>query len=116
MPKNGGIIIDTLGMRELCLESANLSKAFADIGELASMCKFHDCACAGEPCCSVQKAVCDGTLPAERLFGHQKFKEEGKYEGFNSRQIENIKLNEMFSGGGGMKDARKLIKEKKRAK
>ena len=49
LPENGGIIVDTPGMRELCLESANLSKTFADIGELASMCKFHACARAGEP-------------------------------------------------------------------
>ena len=55
------------------------------------MCKFHDYARAGEPGRSVQKVVCDGTLSAERLFSYQKFKEEGKDEGFNSSQIENIK-------------------------
>ncbi len=47
--ENGGIVIDTPGMRELGLESADLSKTFADIDELAFLCKFHDCTHASEP-------------------------------------------------------------------
>lgn len=112
--KNGGIIIDTPGMRELGLESANLSKTFADIDELAFMCKFHDCTHASEPGCAVQKAICGGTLSVERLISYQKLKKEAKYEGLNFKQIETTKLNEMFSGVGGMKNARKFAKSKNR--
>lgn len=112
--KGGGMVIDTPGMRELGLESANISKTFADIDELASACRFHDCTHTGEPGCAVQKAVRDGTLSDERLLSYKKLKKEAKYEGLNSKQIETMKLNEMFSDVGGMKNARKFAKEKNR--
>ena len=35
-----------------------------------------------------------------------------KYENLNSKQIEKNKISEMFSGVGGMKNARKYIKSK----
>ncbi|MEA4901317.1 ribosome small subunit-dependent GTPase A [Desulfitobacterium sp.] len=108
--KNGGIVIDTPGMRELGIESANLSKAFSDIDELASMCKFRDCTHAKEPGCAVQKAICAGKLSVERLLSYQKIKKEAKYNGLDFKQIETMKLNEMFGGVGGMKNARKFAK------
>lgn len=111
--KNGGIVVDTPGMRELGLENADFSKAFADIDELASSCKFRDCKHGSEPGCAVQKAVCDGLLSAERLLSYQKLKKEAKYEGLNFKQIETLKLNEMFSEVGGMKNARKFTKGKR---
>lgn len=110
--QGGGMVIDTPGMRELGLESADLSKAFSDIDELSTLCKFRDCTHTNEPGCAIQKAVCDGILSAERLESYRKLKKETKYEGLNSKQIETVKLKEMFSGVGGMKNARKLIKEK----
>jgi ribosome biogenesis GTPase len=39
----GGIVIDTPGMRELQLDTADLSRAFEDIEELAEQCRFRDC-------------------------------------------------------------------------
>lgn len=108
--KNGGIVIDTPGMRELGIESADLSKAFSDIDELSSMCKFHDCAHANEPGCAVQKAIQAGTLSAQRLLSYQKIKKEARYDGLDSKQIETMKLNEMFGSVGGMKNARKFVK------
>ncbi len=68
-------------MRELGLESADLSKTFADIGELATKCKFHDCTHTSEPQCAVQRAIIDGFLPEERLANYLKLKKEAKYEG-----------------------------------
>lgn len=38
----GGVVIDTPGMRELGIESADLSKTFADIDELSTQCKFNE--------------------------------------------------------------------------
>jgi len=110
--QNGGMVIDTPGMRELGLESANISKTFADIDNLAAMCKFHDCIHTGEPGCAVQKAICDGIISADRLLSYQKLKKEAKYEGLNSKQIETAKINEMFKDMGGIKNARKFAKEK----
>jgi len=112
----GGVVIDTPGMREIGIISADLSKSFADIDELASKCKFRDCTHGNEPNCAVQKAISDGILPAERLESYNKLKKEAKYAGLNSKMIEKEKIHEMFSGMGGMKNARKFIKEKHREK
>ncbi|KUO75625.1 MAG: hypothetical protein APF81_08765 [Desulfosporosinus sp. BRH_c37] len=38
-----GIVIDTPGMRELGVDCADLSRAFADIDQLVEQCKFRDC-------------------------------------------------------------------------
>jgi len=109
---NGGIVIDTPGMRELGIESADLSKTFADIDELSARCKFHDCTHTSEPNCAVQKAINDGLLTDGRLANYVKLKKEAKYEGLNFKQIEAEKLSVMFAEIGGIKNARRLGKEK----
>jgi ribosome biogenesis GTPase / thiamine phosphate phosphatase len=116
MLPNLGAVIDTPGMRELGIISADLTKSFADIDELASNCRFNDCTHKNEPNCAVQKAIKDGTLSVERLESYWKLKRETKYEGLNSKKIEKEKISEMFSGMGGMKNARKFIKEQNRKK
>lgn len=109
---DGGVIIDTPGMRELGLEGADLVKSFSDIESLASECKFTDCSHENEPKCAVQQAIYDGMISAERLASYRKLKKEAKYVGLSSKQIEAEKFNTMFAGVGGMKNARKFIKEK----
>lgn len=111
---SGGVVIDTPGMRELGIESADLTKAFADIDELSAECKFHDCTHTNEPNCAVQKAINKGLLSADRLANYLKLKKEDKYEGLNSKQIETEKITAMFAEMGGMKNARKFIREKNR--
>lgn len=113
---NGGIVIDTPGMRELGVESVDLSRTFADIDMLAQRCKFRDCSHQNEPGCAVQRAIQNGELPEERLKSYLKLKKEAKYDGLNSKQIETEKINAMFSGMGGMKNARKFIKAQTRKK
>src|SRR5665648_1039395 len=54
---SGGAVIDTPGMRELGLESADLARAFSDIEGLASGCKFRDCTHEAEPGCAVRQAI-----------------------------------------------------------
>ncbi|MCF8019510.1 MAG: ribosome small subunit-dependent GTPase A [Vallitaleaceae bacterium] len=109
---SGGIVIDTPGMREIGLDSVDLSKTFADIDELSAKCKFNDCTHTKEPSCAVQEAVRDGVLSEERLLSYIKLKKEAKYDGLNSKQIETEKLTTMFKDVGGMKNARKWMKEK----
>lgn len=116
MLANLGVVIDTPGMRELGIISADLTKSFADIDELAKNCRFTDCSHKNEPNCAVQKAIKDGTISVERLESFQKLKRETKYEGLNSKMIEKEKISEMFSGIGGMKNARKFIKEQNKKK
>ena len=113
LPGNG-IVIDTPGMRELGIESADFSKAFADIDELSEMCKFSDCTHTKEPGCAVKRAVKEGILSEDRLESYFKLKKEAKYDGLNSKQIETEKLARMFKDLGGMKNARKTIKKKTR--
>ncbi len=113
---NLGVVIDTPGMRELGIIGADLAKSFADIGELAADCRFNDCTHKNEPDCAVQKAIKNGTLSIERLESYWKLKKEAKYDGLNSKMIEKEKITEMFSGMGGMKNARKFIKEQNRKK
>jgi ribosome biogenesis GTPase len=109
---SGGIVIDTPGMRELGVESVDLSKTFADIDELSTKCKFHDCSHTSEPNCAVQKAINDGLLSEARLANYLKLIKEAKYEGLNSKQIETEKFTAMFAEVGGMKNARKFIKDR----
>ena len=65
----GALVIDTPGMRELQLWSADdgLETAFADLDGFATQCRFRDCAHVSEPGCAVRQAVDDGSLSAARL-------------------------------------------------
>lgn len=79
--KNGGMVMDTPGMRELGLWDAEngLSKSFSDIEELASMCRFHDCTHTTEPHCAVRAAIERGELPEDRLRSYLKLKAETSF-------------------------------------
>jgi len=108
----GGMVIDTPGMREIGIESADFSKSFADIEDLALLCRFSDCTHTKEPGCAVKKALEDGILSGDRLESYFKLKNEAEYEGLNSRQIEKQKISRIFKDAGGMKKARKYVKNK----
>jgi len=107
----GGIVIDTPGMRELGVDTADLSKSFSDIDSLSASCRFHDCTHTVEPGCSVLLALESGDLDPRRFENYQKLKKEARYNGLSSREIENVKLNTMFAHIGGKKNARKFISE-----
>lgn len=109
---SGGFLIDTPGMREIGLESVNLSKTFVDLDELAEQCRFQNCQHENEPGCMVRKAIAEGMIDEERLESYRKLKKEAKYEGLNSKQIEKEKISEMFSEFGGIKNARDFVKSK----
>jgi ribosome biogenesis GTPase len=107
----GGIVIDTPGMREFGVEAVDLSKAFSDIDKLATQCRFRDCTHSTEPGCAVLQALAVGTLDPRRLESFRKLKREARYDGLSSKQIETQKIKEMFKGMGGMKNARKYIQQ-----
>lgn len=110
----GGIVIDTPGMRELQIYTANLSMAFEDIEELAAQCRFSDCSHRSEPGCAVRAAIAEGRLSAERLESFSKLQREAGYAGLNSRQREQEKLNKMFGGKSAVKQLRKQVKSRNR--
>jgi ribosome biogenesis GTPase len=108
----GGIVIDTPGMRELHLESGNLERTFEDIAELESQCRFADCSHTSEPHCAVLAAVESGIIGRERLESYRKLQKELGYEGLNSQQLEKEKIKRMFGSMGEMKQAMKYAKNK----
>ncbi|MBM3818301.1 MAG: ribosome small subunit-dependent GTPase A [Acidimicrobiia bacterium] len=75
---NGGLIIDTPGMRELQLWDVNeaVRETFDDIEALAPECRFTDCRHRGEPRCAVKAAVAEGRLASDRLESYLKLQDE----------------------------------------
>ena len=86
MLDQGGIIIDTPGMRELRLtgEEGGLKNTFGDVLEeieaLSHNCKFRDCQHEAEPGCAVKKALETGELSQERWDSYQKLLREIKFQ------------------------------------
>lgn len=78
---DGGMVIDTPGMRELQVwgDDDALKQAFDDFEALASGCRFRDCAHKGEPGCAVRAAVETGALDADRLRSYHKLEKELRY-------------------------------------
>ena len=78
---NGGLIVDTPGMRELQLWEADegIRDTFGDIEELAAGCRFRDCRHEAEPGCAVRAAIAAGALDASRLDSWHKLEREREY-------------------------------------
>ncbi|MDQ0201209.1 ribosome small subunit-dependent GTPase A [Neobacillus ginsengisoli] len=78
---NGGMVIDTPGMRELQLWGGeeHISSTFSDVDELAKFCKFSDCTHESEPGCAVNLALQNGELDQVRLTSYRKLKRELAY-------------------------------------
>jgi ribosome biogenesis GTPase len=75
---NGGLIIDTPGMRELQLWDVGeaVRETFDDIETFAAHCHFTDCRHRDEPRCAVKTAVADGRVAASRLESYHKLQDE----------------------------------------
>jgi ribosome biogenesis GTPase / thiamine phosphate phosphatase len=75
---DGGMIIDTPGLREaqLWVGEDALAAVFEDIEELALQCRFSDCGHRTEPGCAIKAALDDGTLDAGRLASYRKLQRE----------------------------------------
>lgn len=82
----GGLLLDTPGMRELQLADcdAGVNTTFADITSLAERCRFGNCQHDSEPGCAVQKAIDRGELEARRLSSYRKLMRE---QAFNSATL-----------------------------
>lgn len=81
---DGGVLIDTPGMRELALwadaDGDAATVGFSDIEALAVQCRFRDCKHRGEPGCAVLAAIEAGTLAASRLESARKLEGELRYQ------------------------------------
>ena len=78
MLPEGGMLIDTPGMREVQLwaDEESLSGSFPEIEELGSACRFRDCRHDTEPGCAVLAGVDAGKIPIERLLSYRKQQKE----------------------------------------
>ena len=79
--KNGALLIDTPGMRELGgigIESG-LNEVFDDFIELSKHCQFKDCSHTQEKGCAIQKAIKDGVISKERFQSYDKMNKESKF-------------------------------------
>ena len=99
---NGGILIDTPGIRELQLwgTEEDLAANFDDIIELAKKCKFANCKHAHEKGCAVHKALANGRLDKNHYANYEKMKAELTKLGVkNAEQVrrENARVRDMSS-------------------
>lgn len=78
MLPNGGLLIDTPGIRELQLwgTEADLDENFDDIAKLMSQCKYTNCRHGDEAGCAIRQALQDGTLIASHYASYHKMKHE----------------------------------------
>lgn len=69
LPGDGGLILDTPGIRAIGLWEAEdaLELVFGDLEALAGGCRFGDCAHAGEPGCAIADAVATGEVDGRRV-------------------------------------------------
>jgi ribosome biogenesis GTPase len=77
----GGLVLDTPGMRELQLwdGEGGLAIAFADIETVATQCYFSDCRHQDEPRCAIREALAEGAIDAARYESYEKLKKELTY-------------------------------------
>lgn len=96
--KNGTMIIDTPGMRELGMWEAQegMDTTFSDIERLISQCRFGDCTHKGEPGCAIKKALESGELSAERWDNFIKLKKEAEFA--ERKESLNLRMKEKARG------------------
>jgi ribosome biogenesis GTPase len=79
--KNGAMVIDTPGMRELANFSidAGMKETFDEIVELSNHCKFSDCTHISEKGCAVLSALESGALSKSRYQNYIKMHKESLF-------------------------------------
>lgn len=77
----GGLMLDTPGMRELQLwdGEGGLHLAFEEIEALAGRCYFSDCLHRDEPRCAIRDALAKGLIDAARYSNYEKLQKELSY-------------------------------------
>ena len=109
--ENGGIIIDTPGMKELGITDSidGIRTTFGEIFELSLNCRFPDCQHINEHGCAVIKAMDNGIIDGDSLDNFRKILRE--QERFQATVAEKRKKDRAFG-----KMCRNVMKEKKKNK
>lgn len=81
MLPQGGLVIDTPGLRELKLwgTDVGITSTFEDIERYSARCRFVDCQHQGEPGCAVMGALDSGELDWSRYHSYVKLQKEMAY-------------------------------------
>ena len=94
--ENGGIIIDTPGMKELGVtdDLKGIESTFQDIHTIAQKCRFTDCQHINESGCAVLEALKNGTINSESYENYRKILKE--QERFQTTVAEKHKRDKAF--------------------
>jgi len=94
--ENGGIIIDTPGMRELGMTDnpEGIKTTFQEIYNISLRCKFPDCKHNNEIGCAVIEALNNGTIDNDSYDNYQKIQKE--QERFQTTVVEKRKKDKVF--------------------
>lgn len=116
MLPEGGLLIDTPGMRELQLWQSDdgLDETYQDLAELASHCHFSDCTHIHEKGCAVIEAVERGTIPRPRYDNYLKMHKELAF--LNTRTDQRSLLDKKRKDRALHKAYRRIIKESRHKK
>jgi ribosome biogenesis GTPase len=95
----GGVLIDTPGIRAIGLwvEPEAVAATFADIDELAAMCRFSDCRHDGEPGCAIAEATADGTVSAGRVEAWRRLEAEAESAALRATPHEQRRRDKRFA-------------------
>ena len=74
--RDGSILVDTPGLRELQIWEGDVDGAFSDVAEVAALCRFNDCAHDTEPGCAIREALGSGALDPARWESYLKLQRE----------------------------------------
>lgn len=94
--ENGGIIIDTPGMKELGItdDLKGIENTFQDIHYISQRCKFRDCQHINEKGCAVIEALKNGNISQESYNNYRKILKE--QERFQTSVAEKRKHDKIF--------------------
>jgi ribosome biogenesis GTPase len=98
--RDGALLLDTPGMRELALWDADdgVRATFEEVEEVAARCRFRDCRHEGELGCAIGAALEDGSLDADRLASWQKLRAEAAGRHRRTRREERSTARAVRSG------------------
>jgi len=106
--RNGAMIIDTPGMRELGNFAVDngIHSTFDEIAELSNQCRYNDCSHTQEKGCSILTALKDGIISQERYQNFMKLNKESAF--YEMSYLEKKRKDKIFG-----KFVKSVMKEKK---
>jgi ribosome biogenesis GTPase / thiamine phosphate phosphatase len=107
--KDGGIVIDNPGMREVGMTdiSFGINNLFDEISALGKKCKYVDCTHTNEPGCEVLSALKAGKIDEDKYLNYINLKKESEY--YEMTEMDKRGKDRQF--GKFIKKAKKQLKD-----